>query len=117
MNHNKLRASLVALVVLFAAILFPGVAKAQSGPGFSYIFPGATAATDIAIANINNQSVSVTAAFYRNSGDVVSTTIAIGAGRQARVNATSSGISDFGGSVVITSGLALGASASVLSED
>ena len=77
-------------------------ALAQSTGEQSYIFPGVTRDMDIAIGNINTQSVGVSVAFYRTSGDVISSSFVLESGKQTRLNPTSAGITDFSGSVIIT---------------
>ena len=73
--------------------------------------------TDVVIANINTQSVTVTVAFYQTTGELNSTTILLEPGKQTRLNPTSVGLTTFSGTIVVTSGLPMAVSASVFPGD
>src|SRR5215469_8499419 len=112
MRKINLRWAPVFIVLAAIVALLPQSVRGQNQV-FSYNFPGVVPTTEIAIANINNQTVTTTVAFYRPAGDVVSTTISIDPGKQTRLNSATAGITDFtSGSVVITSPLPLSTSAS-----
>src|SRR5262245_41857419 len=109
----KFGTRILAVLILFTLMS----ARAQTQGESSYVFPGVTRDMDIAIGNINTQSVSVSVACYRTSGDVISTNFVLQPGNQTRFHPTSAGITDFTGSVVITSGLPLTVSGSLFSGD
>ena len=104
------------LLILFLSLTtVPGLS--QSGPPAPYYFPGANVNTDVVIANINTQSVTVTVAFYQTTGELNSTTILLEPGKQTRLNPTSVGLTTFSGTIVVTSGLPMAVSASVFPGD
>src|SRR5580692_9922390 len=107
---NMLR-TLMGLIVLLAVVVVPGYSQATASQGYSYIFPGATQATTVVLGNINNQSVSVTAAFYGTGGNLSSVTVPLLPGTQTRLDPTAVSLTAFQGSIVVISSLPLAASA------
>jgi len=103
------------LILLLNLTAVPGFS--QAGQPVPYYFPGASVNTDIVIANINTQSVTVTVAFYQTSGELNSSTILLEPGKQTRLNPTSVGLTTFAGTIVVTSGLPVAVSASVFPGD
>src|SRR5439155_15674708 len=97
------------VLILLNLTAVPGFS--QAGQPVPYYFPGASVNTDIVIANINTQTVTVTVAFYQTSGELNSTTILLEPGKQTRLNPTSVGLTTFAGTIVVTSGFPVAVSA------
>jgi hypothetical protein len=102
--------STVFRVFLFALIL--GTCSLTSfAQGFSYVFPGITTNNQITIGNINTQPASVVINFYSSSGNINTVTVDLAPGQQTRANPATVSLTNFTGSVVITSPVPLAASA------
>jgi hypothetical protein len=102
--------STVFRVFLFALIL-AGFSLTGFAQGFSYVFPGITTNNQITIGNINTQPASVIIDFYDTSGKINSVPVDLAPGQQTRANPATVSLTNFTGSVVITSSLPLAASA------
>jgi hypothetical protein len=101
----------ILIQFLLFALVLGGFSLTGFAQGFSYVFPGITTNNQITIGNINTQPATVIVDFYDSSGKINSAPIDLAPGQQTRVNPATVSLTTFTGSVVITSPLALAASA------